>query len=240
MVKRHPSYLSMEYALSQQGILSQRACTLTLITTKIPRIYKTKDIILEYHQISRTLFWGYKKQGIVLNMPPINKQKGFDCLTSSIIASEILNKEGIASQVFVGPDEQGMWKNHAYLKVENNIVDFTPNYPPIGANHPQGTLLTQEEINGYKFPYELPIIGGSVPLKHFNDSTLNLGFDKYNKSLVKLRKDNLPAFNIFLLKLSSKNGKWNLEKIDAHLATNVVGKTIRQLYPKIEEFIPTQ
>jgi len=65
MVKRHPSYLSMEYALSQQGILSQRACTLTLITTKIPRIYKTKDITLEYHQISRTLFWGYKKQGII-------------------------------------------------------------------------------------------------------------------------------------------------------------------------------
>lgn len=65
MVKRYPSYLSMEYALSKQGILSQRAYTLTLVTTKLPIVYKTKDATFEYHQITRTLFWGYKKQGLI-------------------------------------------------------------------------------------------------------------------------------------------------------------------------------
>ena len=65
MVKRYPSYLSMEYALSKQGILSQRAYTLTLVTTKLPIVYKTKDATFEYHQIARALFWGYKKQGLI-------------------------------------------------------------------------------------------------------------------------------------------------------------------------------
>jgi len=70
MIKRYPSYLSMEYALSKEGILSQRAYTLTLITTELPITYKTKNAVLEYHQINRKLFWGYKKQKEILIAEP--------------------------------------------------------------------------------------------------------------------------------------------------------------------------
>ena len=65
MILRHPSYLSMEYALSRQGILSQAVYTLTLVTTKLPYTYKTEDATYEYHQIHKTLFWGYEKEGFV-------------------------------------------------------------------------------------------------------------------------------------------------------------------------------
>jgi predicted transcriptional regulator of viral defense system len=70
MILRYPSYLSMEYALSKQDILSQTVYTLTLVTTKLPYIYKTNRAIYEYHQIKRNLFWGYKKEGNVLLAEP--------------------------------------------------------------------------------------------------------------------------------------------------------------------------
>jgi predicted transcriptional regulator of viral defense system len=66
MAIRYPAYISMEYALSKHGILSQSAYTLTLITTKLPYVYNTKQTLYEYHQITKSLFWGYKKEGTVL------------------------------------------------------------------------------------------------------------------------------------------------------------------------------
>lgn len=65
MVIRYPSYLSMEYALSKHGILSQNVFTHTLITTKLPYIFRTKESIFEFHQVKKSLFWGYRKEGIV-------------------------------------------------------------------------------------------------------------------------------------------------------------------------------
>jgi hypothetical protein len=55
MVLRYPSYLSLEYALSKQGILSQGAQTLTLMTTKLPYTYTTTQVVYEYHQIKKGL-----------------------------------------------------------------------------------------------------------------------------------------------------------------------------------------
>lgn len=70
MVIRHPSYLSLEYALSKHGILSQAVYTLTLVTTKLPYIYQTNQTTYEYHQINRSLFWGYQREGNVLTAEP--------------------------------------------------------------------------------------------------------------------------------------------------------------------------
>jgi predicted transcriptional regulator of viral defense system len=70
MVIRYPSYLSMEYALSKHGVLSQATHTLTLITTKLPYTYRTNQAVYEYHQISKSLFWGYQKEGTVLTAEP--------------------------------------------------------------------------------------------------------------------------------------------------------------------------
>jgi hypothetical protein len=62
MVLRAPAYLSLEYALSKHGILSQDVHTYTLITTKLPYTFRSNEDIYEYHQISRSLFWGYGKE----------------------------------------------------------------------------------------------------------------------------------------------------------------------------------
>ena len=70
MVIRRPSCLSMEYALSRQGILSQNVCTITLVTTKLPYTYRTGDSVLEYHQMKRSLFRGYAIEGTVLVAEP--------------------------------------------------------------------------------------------------------------------------------------------------------------------------
>ncbi len=64
MVIRYPSYLSMEYVLSKNDILSQTVHTLTLVTTKKP--YSYRDGEFEYHQVKRSLFFGYEKRDSVL------------------------------------------------------------------------------------------------------------------------------------------------------------------------------
>ena len=65
MVLRAPSYLSMEYALSKHGILSQDVHTYTLITTKLPYTYTSENDIFEYHQIKSNLFFGYRVENRV-------------------------------------------------------------------------------------------------------------------------------------------------------------------------------
>ncbi len=70
MILRYPCYLSMEYALSRHGILSQTVYTLTLVTTKTPYTYKTKDATYEYHQIKKEFFWGYNKKDDILISEP--------------------------------------------------------------------------------------------------------------------------------------------------------------------------
>jgi len=70
MMVRRPSYLSMEYALSRHGILSQNVFTITLVTPKLPYTYRTLGAILEYHQIKRSLFRGYVHEGPVLVAEP--------------------------------------------------------------------------------------------------------------------------------------------------------------------------
>ena len=65
-----PSYLSFETALARYGIMSQIPYTLTFATSR-----KSKKIILggieiEYRQIKKELFWGYRLQNKVLIAEP--------------------------------------------------------------------------------------------------------------------------------------------------------------------------
>ncbi|MEM0466929.1 MAG: hypothetical protein QXX20_04960 [Candidatus Thermoplasmatota archaeon] len=70
MVLRVPSYLSLEYALSRHGILSQRVYTLTLISPHPPYTFQSNQRIYEYHQIQKSLFWGYTNEhGIFIGSP---------------------------------------------------------------------------------------------------------------------------------------------------------------------------
>jgi hypothetical protein len=65
MILRPPAYLSMEYALYKQDIMSQQVHMLTLITTRLPYTYQSNSQILEYHQIKKSLFWGFQRQGYI-------------------------------------------------------------------------------------------------------------------------------------------------------------------------------
>lgn len=70
MVLRFPSYLSLEYALARQGVLSQRPYTITVITTRSPYTVHREKHVYEYHQIHKKLFWGYSQEDQVLIASP--------------------------------------------------------------------------------------------------------------------------------------------------------------------------
>ena len=54
-----PSYISLESALSRHGILSQIPQTLTCVTTRLPRKFKTSFGTIEYRQVARKYFFGF-------------------------------------------------------------------------------------------------------------------------------------------------------------------------------------
>lgn len=97
MVIRYPSYLSLEYALSKQGILSQTVHTLTLVTTKLPYTYKTNQAVYEYHQMKRSLFWGYKREGTVLTAEP--EKALLDLIYIRCARNGGMTQDGLASLV---------------------------------------------------------------------------------------------------------------------------------------------
>ncbi|MEA2053548.1 MAG: hypothetical protein U9O96_00285, partial [Candidatus Thermoplasmatota archaeon] len=97
MIIRYPSYLSMEYALSKQGILSQRVYTLTLVTTKLPYTYRKDRATYEYHQISHSLFWGYWREGTVLVAEP--EKALLDLIYIRCVKNGDLNVEEVNSLV---------------------------------------------------------------------------------------------------------------------------------------------
>lgn len=58
-----PSYISLEYALHQYGIIDQVPARLTLITTKKSREFRLPTQVLEYSHFNPDLYFGYKIQG---------------------------------------------------------------------------------------------------------------------------------------------------------------------------------
>lgn len=115
MAIRYPSYLSMEYALSKHGILSQVAHTLTLVTTKLPYTYKTDHAVYEFHQISRSLFWGYQQEGTVLIAEP--EKALLDLIYIRCVKTGELNIDGLASLVDdMAVYEFDLEKLHQYAK----------------------------------------------------------------------------------------------------------------------------
>ncbi len=97
MVLRPPAYLSLEYALSKHGILSQAARTLTLATTRPPYTYTTSDATYEYHQIRRSLFWGYKQEHDVALAEP--EKALLDLLYIRHVMTDELSQRALGSLV---------------------------------------------------------------------------------------------------------------------------------------------
>lgn len=95
MVLRHPAYLSLEYALSKHGVLSQNAFTLTLATTRPSYTYRTGGTVYEYHQLSRHLFWGFAEAGGVATGEP--EKALADLVYVRAVRGRALDPAGLAS-----------------------------------------------------------------------------------------------------------------------------------------------
>ena len=95
MVLRHPSYISMEYALSFHNILSQTTYTMTLITIRSPYTYNQGKWAFEYHQIANRLFWGFEKKDTFYMAGP---EKAFlDLIYIRTVRNKEIDTEGIYS-----------------------------------------------------------------------------------------------------------------------------------------------
>jgi len=57
-----PSYISLEWALSQYGIMPEVIYNITSVTTKATRKFKNGFGLFIYKSIKKNLFWGYKKE----------------------------------------------------------------------------------------------------------------------------------------------------------------------------------
>lgn len=58
-----PSYVSLEYALNQYGIIDQIPARITLVTTKKSRELILPNQVLEYSHLNPKLYFGYKIEG---------------------------------------------------------------------------------------------------------------------------------------------------------------------------------
>jgi len=69
-----PSYLSFEWILAREGILSQQPYNLTLATANRSKQIKIGNKIATFHHLKPERFWGYYKKGNVL---VAEKEKAF-------------------------------------------------------------------------------------------------------------------------------------------------------------------
>ncbi len=54
-----PAYISLEYALHHYGLIPDVPFTVSLVTTRLPRRFKTPYGEFSYRKIQPRLFWGY-------------------------------------------------------------------------------------------------------------------------------------------------------------------------------------
>jgi hypothetical protein len=65
-----PSYLSFEWILAKNNILSQQPVNLTLATSKRSKSMETSRNIITYHHLRNNLFWGYEKNDKIVSAFP--------------------------------------------------------------------------------------------------------------------------------------------------------------------------
>ena len=119
MVIRCPSYLSMEYALSKRGILSQAVYTLTLVTIKLPYTYKVNKTVYEYHQIRKPLFCGFQKEGIVLTAE--SEKALLDLIYIRCVSNKEMAMDDLSSLVNdMALEELDSKKLHKYAEIFNS------------------------------------------------------------------------------------------------------------------------
>jgi predicted transcriptional regulator of viral defense system len=61
-VLRPDSYISLESALVDRGIISQSPAVLTCVTLGYPKTFRSHSVTIVYRKISRGLFWGFQQK----------------------------------------------------------------------------------------------------------------------------------------------------------------------------------
>jgi predicted transcriptional regulator of viral defense system len=57
---RPDSYISLESALVDRGIISQSPAILTCVTPGYPKVFRSRSVTIVYRKISKKLFWGFE------------------------------------------------------------------------------------------------------------------------------------------------------------------------------------
>jgi len=92
-----PSYISLEWALAEYGLIPEMVYNITSITTKTPRTFKNRFGSFLYRSVKRELFFGYtkvQKKGQVYLIA--NPEKAF-CDFVYLNSSSIKNEEDFKS-----------------------------------------------------------------------------------------------------------------------------------------------
>ncbi len=94
---KYPSYLSLEYVLSKNGVLSESVYTYTSLTKKTPNIYTNTLGTFSYRNISEKLFLGFEiidKEGFEIAIA--RKPKAlFDYLYLKFLRKSEITRESI-------------------------------------------------------------------------------------------------------------------------------------------------
>ena len=61
-VLRPDSYISLESALVERGIISQSPAVLTCVTLGYPKTFRSHSVTIVYRKISQELFWGFQQK----------------------------------------------------------------------------------------------------------------------------------------------------------------------------------
>ena len=61
-ILRPESYISLESALVERGIISQSPAILTCVTTGYPKTFRSPSVTVAYRKISKKLYWGFEEK----------------------------------------------------------------------------------------------------------------------------------------------------------------------------------
>jgi len=66
-VLRPESYISLESALVERGVISQSPAVLTCVTTGYPKAFRSPSVTVVYRKIAKELYWGFEDKNTRYN-----------------------------------------------------------------------------------------------------------------------------------------------------------------------------
>ncbi len=112
-----PSYISLEYVLSYYDLIPEASYTLTSITTKSTRTYKSKLVTFAYRNIKDSLFTGYKPK---TSGNPVQRATKAKALFDYLYLKKFTNKNDIKEFLLERSRINWDW----FLSDSKNIKEF--------------------------------------------------------------------------------------------------------------------